>query len=84
MTITVSFENPATPVQLLMSSMPSTEYFVARCDSTKEREICIRTGDGAWLFTSKRGNVSWTHDSDWVDKHYTPLPNERATITISI
>lgn len=84
MTITVSFENPATPVQLLMTSMPSNEYFVARCDSTKEREVCIKTGGGAWLFTCKKGMTSWTHDSDWVDANYTPLPNERATITISI
>lgn len=84
MTITVSFEKPVPPVRGLMSSLPSSTYFVSMCDSTEEREICIRTGDNAWLFIDKNGMTSWTHDSDWVDNHYTPLPDEHATITISI
>jgi len=50
MTITVSFENPANAPVQLMSSMPSTEYFVARCDSTKERvkqdESCENSLEG--------------------------------------
>lgn len=84
MTITVSFEKPVLPTPVLMSNMLSCIYFVAVCNSTKEREICIKTGDNAWLFISKNGMTSWTHDSDWVDNYYTPLPDEHATITISI